>query len=107
MAILLVLMPAGTKACLRSDALSALARLGVTRVALVRDERSTGVVVEGWAFDPIGSNVQFSVFAATGSAPRSVAPAGTFPAVPLMLNTARPVCRRKLAPADGVSAEFT
>lgn len=55
MAILLVLMPAGTKACLRSDALSALARLGVTSVALVRDERSLGVVVEGWAFDPIGS----------------------------------------------------
>ena len=55
MAILLVLMPAGTNACLRSDALSALARLGVTSVALVRDERSLGVVVEGWAFDPIGS----------------------------------------------------
>lgn len=55
MAILLVLMPVGTKACLRSDALSALARLGVTSVALVRDERSVGVVVEGWAFDPIGS----------------------------------------------------
>lgn len=55
MAILLVLMPAGPKACLRSDALSALARLGVTSVALVRDERSLGVVVEGWAFDPAGS----------------------------------------------------
>jgi hypothetical protein len=55
LAILLVLMPARTKPCLRSDALSALARLGVTSVALVRDERSLGVVVEGWAFDPIES----------------------------------------------------
>lgn len=52
MAILLVLMPAGTKTCLPSDTLAALARLGVTSVALVRDERSMGVVVEGWAFDP-------------------------------------------------------
>ncbi len=53
--MLLVLLPAGTKTCLRSDAVSALARVGVTSVALVRDERSIGVVVEGWAFDPIRS----------------------------------------------------
>lgn len=55
MAILLVLIPAGKQACLGSDAMAALARLGVTNVALVRDERSLGVVVEGWAFNPIGS----------------------------------------------------
>ncbi len=55
MAMLLVLLPAGTTTCLRPDAVSALARIGVTSVALVRDETSTGVVVEGWAFDPIGS----------------------------------------------------
>lgn len=55
MAMLLILLPAGTKTCLRSEAVSALARVGVTSLALVRDERSTGVVVEGWAFDPIGS----------------------------------------------------
>ncbi len=53
--MLLVLLPAGTKTCLRSDAFPTLARLGVTSVALVRDERSLGVVVEGWAFDPVGS----------------------------------------------------
>lgn len=53
--MLLVLLPAGAKTCLRSDAVSALARVGVTSVVLVRDERSIGVVVEGWAFDPIGS----------------------------------------------------
>lgn len=53
--MLLVLLPAGTETCLRSDAVSALARVGVTSVALVRDDRSTGVVVEGWAFDPIRS----------------------------------------------------
>ena len=53
--MLLILLPAGAKTCLRSEAVSALARVGVTSLALVRDERSTGVVVEGWAFDPIGS----------------------------------------------------
>jgi len=53
--MLLVLLPAGAKTCLRSEAVSALARVGVTSVALVRDERSIGVVVEGWAFDPVGS----------------------------------------------------
>jgi hypothetical protein len=29
-----------------------LARLGVTNVALVRDEQTVGVVLEGWLFDP-------------------------------------------------------
>lgn len=53
--MLLVLLPAGTNTCLRSDAVSALVSIGVTSVALVRDETSTGVVVEGWAFDPVGS----------------------------------------------------
>lgn len=53
--MLLILLPAGAKTCLRSEAVSALARVGVTNLAVVRDERSTGVVVEGWAFDPIGS----------------------------------------------------
>lgn len=55
MAVLQVLIPSGRKACLGSDAMAALGRLGVTSVALLRDERSLGVVVEGWAFDPIGS----------------------------------------------------
>ncbi len=55
MAMLLVLMPAETEACLRSDAISPLARLGVTSIAFVRDDRSLGMVVEGWAFDPMTS----------------------------------------------------
>ena len=53
--MLLVLLPAGTHTCMRSEAVSALSRVGVTSVAFVRDDRSTGVVVEGWAFDPMGS----------------------------------------------------
>lgn len=42
--------------CLRQELVAELARLGVTNVALVRDEQTVGVVLEGWAFDPRGSS---------------------------------------------------
>lgn len=38
--------------CLRQELVSRLARLGVTSVQLVRDERTVAVVLEGWLFDP-------------------------------------------------------
>jgi hypothetical protein len=38
--------------CLRPELVSQLARLGVTNAALVRDEQTTGIVLEGWLFDP-------------------------------------------------------
>ena len=38
--------------CLRQELVARLARLGVTRVELVRDERTVGIVLEGWMFDP-------------------------------------------------------
>ena len=37
-------------------ALAVLARLGVTSVSLLRDERTAGVVLEGWALDPARAN---------------------------------------------------
>src|SRR5437764_12781262 len=40
---------------LRQEAVSQLARLGVTSVALVRDEQTVAVVLEGWLFDPLAS----------------------------------------------------
>lgn len=40
---------------LDADVVSELARLGVTNLALVRDERTVGIVLEGWAFDPEAS----------------------------------------------------
>lgn len=70
MAMLLILLPAGAKACLRSEAVSALARVGVTSLALVRDDRSTGVIVEGWAFDPIGS-AEAVIAAVSGRSPEA------------------------------------
>jgi hypothetical protein len=48
------------------DAAERLGSLGITRIALLRDESSTAVVLEGWAFDP----------ARTDEATRAVFPAG-------------------------------
>jgi len=40
---------------LDAAALGELAGLGVTNLALVRDERTVGIVLEGWAFEPDAS----------------------------------------------------
>jgi hypothetical protein len=37
---------------LRQELVAELARLGVTNVALLRDEQTVGLVLEGWMFDP-------------------------------------------------------
>ena len=53
MAMIVVLVPtAEAEPSLRPAAVSKLARLGVTSVAMLRDERTLALVVEGWAFDP-------------------------------------------------------
>jgi hypothetical protein len=41
--------------CLRREFVDTLAQLGVTSVALVRDEQTVGIVLEGWLFDPARS----------------------------------------------------
>ena len=56
MAMMLVLLDdVEGEFCLREDLVASLARLGVTNVAVVRDERAVGVVLEGWLFDPARS----------------------------------------------------
>jgi len=41
---------------LRACQVDVLARLGITNVALLRDERTMGIVLEGWSFDPARSS---------------------------------------------------
>lgn len=41
--------------CLRPELVSELARLGITNLGLVRDNRTVGIVLEGWSFDPARS----------------------------------------------------
>jgi hypothetical protein len=53
MAMMVVLMRAtGAEEALQPGVLAALGSLGVTTVSLVGDDRTLGVVIEGWAFDP-------------------------------------------------------
>jgi hypothetical protein len=55
-AMIVVLVPSSdAEPSLPPAAVSELARLGVTSVAVVRDDRTLGLVVEGWAFDPTRS----------------------------------------------------
>jgi hypothetical protein len=54
--MLVVLLEAnGREPALSQRVLGELARLGVTSVSLLRDERMVGLVLEGWAFDPARS----------------------------------------------------
>ena len=56
MAKVLLLLPGdGLEVSLGPTALDGLRRLGVTNVALLRDEASVALVLEGWAFDPASS----------------------------------------------------
>jgi len=51
--MLVVLIPASeAEPSLQPTALSKLARVGVTSVAVVCDDVTLALVVEGWAFDP-------------------------------------------------------
>lgn len=55
--------------CLRQELVSQLAGLGVTNVALLRDERTVGIVLEGWLFDPRRSaDAAAEAVGATGAA---------------------------------------
>jgi hypothetical protein len=55
-AMLVVLLDDPTGAfSLRQELVASLAQLGVTNVALVRDEQTVGIVLEGWLFDPARS----------------------------------------------------
>jgi hypothetical protein len=55
--------------CLRRELVDTLARLGVTSVALARDERTVGIVLEGWLFDPARSaNAVVEAFGAASRA---------------------------------------
>jgi hypothetical protein len=53
--MMLVLLDANAEFSVRQDLVKELARLGVTSLAIVRDSDTTGVVLEGWLFDPARS----------------------------------------------------
>lgn len=62
---------------LDSRALAELAALGVTTLALVRDDRAVGVVLEGWAFAPPDSAAAAVAIVAAGQrSARALLPVG-------------------------------
>jgi hypothetical protein len=78
MATMLVLFEAG-EADFSVDpvAIDALGALGVTHLRLVRDERTVGVVLEGWAFDPATcSGDALSALASQAVSARVLSPLG-------------------------------
>jgi len=70
-AMMVVLVPSSdAEPSLQPATASELARLGVTTVAVLRDERTLGLVIEGWAFDPSRS-AQAVVAAVAGRTSRA------------------------------------
>lgn len=53
--MLLILIDSSGEPSFGPDVVSSLAGLGVSSVGVLRDERSVGVLLEGWAFDPARS----------------------------------------------------
>lgn len=53
MGMLVLLVPTGqADVPIGAAAIDALARLGITSVALAADDETTAIILEGWAFDP-------------------------------------------------------
>ena len=75
MALLVVLVPAeGNYAAIDSEAVEALARLGVTTVSLARDEEIIAVILDGWAFDPTEDGPALAALGAGDSGARTLQP---------------------------------
>jgi hypothetical protein len=86
MAMIVVLVPVSeAEPSLQPGTVSELARLGVTSVAVVRDERTLGLVIEGWAFDPSRSG-KAAVAAVAG---RSSSARTLHPLAEMAVSTAR------------------
>jgi hypothetical protein len=65
------------EASLDPTTIGELSALGVTNLALVRDERTVGIVLEGWAFDPATSaGAALDTLAREGTDIRALYPVG-------------------------------
>ncbi len=77
MGLLVVLVPADhDDLTLGPPAVEALARLGVTSVSLARDDQTTAVILEGWAFDAGRPHAALSAFGTTSGEARTLRPIG-------------------------------
>ncbi len=74
--MMVVLLPTSdTEPSIHPAAMTGLARLGVTSIVLVADERTVGIVLEGWAFHPRAStDAAVAALAGSGSTARTLHP---------------------------------
>src|SRR5262249_39799203 len=86
--MVVLLDEANGKFCLRQALADKLARLGVTNVALVRDDRTVGIVLEGWLLDPARSAGEVADAVGSASGARTL-----HPVLHLAVSTA--VCERR------------
>lgn len=74
MGLVVGLWPAAAAVRIGREEAERLARLGVTRATLVSGERMIGVVVEGWAFDPLQSGTRALDILCSTPTPTSLLP---------------------------------
>ena len=70
---MIVLLVEGREVSISATASEHLARLGVSRVEVLRDVSTTAIVLEGWAFDP-GSADMIAATLAAGLEVRTLQP---------------------------------
>ena len=69
-----LLVQGDDEVALSAAALGRLGALGITSVAVVRDEQSVGLVLEGWAFDPVTSAPAAAAAISTEAGTRTLYP---------------------------------
>lgn len=72
--VVLLLTDTPDELTLGPHAMAALAGLGVTSAALVRDAETVGLVLEGWAFDEAGAEQAAAAVAGAGVPHRTLRP---------------------------------
>ena len=74
MGLLVLLLPGARDVTLDTLAIDALAALGVTSAALVRDAETVGLVLEGWAFDDARAAEAAAAVAGSATCHRTLRP---------------------------------
>ena len=66
MAMLVVLVAAHGAGDLDTESVERLSELGITDISIVRDDNTVGIVLEGWAFDPLRKGREAARVVGTG-----------------------------------------
>lgn len=72
--VVVIFETSGTEPALPPESLERLADLGVSRIALLRDETTAGLVLEGWAFDPVHARDAVLATVGAGAGARTLQP---------------------------------